>query len=384
MPGASPHPSPPPPEPTIVPPSEPATKVRSFALTALLVMAVFYTVFIMRSFLLPVVIAGVFALLLAPFVRALDRWRIPPVIGAALVILFVLGVFGYGIGRLVPTAAEWVEKAPASLRMLEDKLRPLQAPMRKVQEATAKIDSITAPETATEEQKTVAKIESGSWFNDFFMKQTPAFLASLVATVILLYFMLAYAEDMLSQLVHAAPRLSEKRHVVQIARETQSTVSKYLVTIACINTCLGLAVGCAMWLLGLPNPVLWGVMAGILNFVPYLGAVIGITIMTLAAILSFDSLAWAMVFPATYFIINSLEGNFITPMILGRSFTLNPIVIIIGLLFWGWIWGIPGMLLSVPILVTFKIFCDHIEPLKPLGDFLSTNRGQATESPASP
>lgn len=382
MPGTSPHPSPPPPEPTIVPPSEPATKVRSFALTALLVMAVFYTVFLMRSFLLPVVIAGVFALLLAPFVRALDRWRIPPVIGAALVILFVLGVFGYGIARLVPTAAEWVGKTPYSLELLEEKLRPLRAPMRKVQEASEKIDAITAP--APEVEKPVAKVESGSWLNDFFTKQTPSFLASLVATVILLYFMLAYAEDMLSQLVHAAPRLSEKRHVVQIARETQSTVSKYLVTIACINTCLGLAVGVAMWLLGLPNPVLWGVMAGILNFVPYLGGVIGITIMTLAAILSFDSLAWAMVFPVTYFIINSLEGNFITPMILGRSFTLNPIVIIIGLLFWGWIWGIPGMLLSVPILVTFKIFCDHIGPLQPIGDFLSTDRGRAAESPASP
>ncbi|MDP9292351.1 MAG: AI-2E family transporter, partial [Verrucomicrobiota bacterium] len=131
------------------------------------------------------------------------------------------------------------------------------------------------------------------------------------------------------------------------------------------------AVGTAVYFLGLPNPILWGTMAAALNFVPYLGALTGIIAMTLGAVLSFDSLAWALVFPATYLAIATLEGNFITPFILGKSLTINPIMIFIGLMFWGWMWGIAGALLAVPILATFKIFCDHIEPLAPVGEFLS-------------
>jgi predicted PurR-regulated permease PerM len=116
---------------------------------------------------------------------------------------------------------------------------------------------------------------------------------------------------------------------------------------------------------------MWGVLVATLNFIPYLGALTGIICMTLGAVLSFDSLGYAMIFPASYLIIATLEGNFITPLVLGRSLTLNPVVILIALAFWGWMWGISGMILAVPILATFKIFCDHIDPMKPVGEFLS-------------
>jgi predicted PurR-regulated permease PerM len=154
-------------------------------------------------------------------------------------------------------------------------------------------------------------------------------------------------------------------------RDVEDHISRYLLTITAINIGLGVAVGTTVHFLGLRNPVMWGVMVALLNYVPYLGALTGIVCMTLGAVLSFDSLSYAMLFPASYLALAVLEGNFITPFVLGRSLTLNPILILVSLAFWGWMWGISGMILAVPILATFKIFCDNIEPMAPIAEFLS-------------
>ena len=144
-----------------------------------------------------------------------------------------------------------------------------------------------------------------------------------------------------------------------------------MLTITVINICLGTAVGTTVGLLGLHNPIMWGVMVAVLNFIPYLGALTGIICMTLGAVLSFDSFSYALIFPAAYLILASLEGNFITPMVMGKSLTLNPVIVLLSLIFWGWMWGIAGIILAVPILAAFKIFCAHIEPMEPLAEFLS-------------
>jgi predicted PurR-regulated permease PerM len=189
--------------------------------------------------------------------------------------------------------------------------------------------------------------------------------------LILLYFLLAYDGIFLAKITRSIPRLTDKKRAVSIVREIEMQISRYLLTITLINIGLGLAVGLVVYLLGLKNPVLWVVLVAVLNFVPYLGALTGIICMTLAAILSFDSLGYAMLFPASYLVLATLEGNFVTPFLLGRSLTLNPVMILIALTFWGWMWGIAGMILAVPIVASFKIFCDHMEPLAPVGEFLS-------------
>jgi predicted PurR-regulated permease PerM len=166
------------------------------------------------------------------------------------------------------------------------------------------------------------------------------------------------------------PTLGDKKRAVRIAHDIGAHVSRYLLTVTAINICLGIIVGLTLLALGMPNPGLWGALACVLNFVPYVGAITGVVALALAALLSFDNLAWALVFPAAYFALTAIEGNFVTPLILGRSFTLNPIVLVLGLLFWTWMWGIPGTLLAVPIVVTFRIFCEHIDSLAPLRDLL--------------
>ena len=341
--------------------------IKSVALTGLFVLAVFYTMYFMRAMLLPLVLAMLLSYLLAPLVRLLGRIRIGPAFGAAIVLLTLIGLAGYGVSRLAEPAAGWLEKAPYSLHQLQQKLLPLKKPMEKVAQASGEIDKLTSPEET--QSKTV--VVKRNVLADAFLTQTPEFVASLVVMLILLYFLLAYDGVFLAKITRVVPRLKDKKRAVSIVREIEMQISRYLLTITLINIGLGTAVGITVHLLGLRNPIMWGVLVATLNFVPYLGALTGIICMTLGAVLSFDSLGYALVFPAAYLILATLEGNFITPMVLGHSLTLNPVVILIALTFWGWMWGISGMILAVPILATFKIFCDHIEPMAPIGEFMS-------------
>ena len=198
------------------------------------------------------------------------------------------------------------------------------------------------------------------------LSSTQSVLAGAVVMLILLYFLLASGDLFLRKLVRVLPKLSDKKRAIEIARQTERHVSTYLATVTLINMGLGLAVALAMKLVGMPNPVLWGVTAGLLNYIPYLGPIVTAGVLTLVAVLSFDELGRALIVPALYMVINGLEGYLVTPTLLGRRLTLNPVVIFTGLIFWGWLWGIPGALLAVPILATFKIFCDHIPPLAPI------------------
>lgn len=353
-------------------PSKP-TRLRgfsSFALNALLVIAVFYTIYVMRSLILPLVLALFLSYLLVPLVRGLARMKIPSHLGAALVVAGLLGTVAIGVVQLGEPAAGWVAKAPYSLRLLKERIRPLQEPIKKVKEASKQLGDLTDSEDGSPEDP-VFKVKESRSLLDVLLSQTPAFLASTFYMIVLLYFLLAYSGLILNKVVQSIPRLTDKKHAVGMAREIEHAISKYLLTVTAINVGLGTAIALALWLLGFPNPILWGVLAGVLNFVPYFGGLVGIAAMTVAAILSYDSFGQALLYPATYLAINTLEGSFITPMIMGRSFTLNPIIVVVGLLFWGWLWGIVGMILAVPILVAFKIVCDHVKQLELFGEFLS-------------
>jgi len=340
--------------------------VRSIALTGLFVLAVFYTIYFMRSILLPIVLAVLLSYLLRPIARGLAQLKIPLPVSAAFILIGLLALVGSGISALATPTVEWLEKAPAGLAELQYKLLPLRKSMAQVTQASGEIEKLAATNAET---KTV-EVKRHPISEMFFMR-TPEFIASAVLLTILLYFLLVYDQVFIGKLVKLLPTLSDKKTAVAIAQEIESQVSRYLFTITAINACLGLAVGTAVGLLGLRNPVMWGVMVALLNFVPYLGALTGIICMTIGAALSFDSLGYGLLFPAVYLAFGVLEGSFITPWVMGRSLTLNPVIILLSLTFWGWMWGIVGIILAVPILAAFKIFCAHIKPMEPLAEFLS-------------
>jgi predicted PurR-regulated permease PerM len=340
--------------------------VRSIALTGLFILAVFYTIYFMRSILLPIVLALLLSYLLRPIVRGLAKVKIPLTVSAAVILIGLLVLVGYGISALATPTVAWLQKAPAGLAELQHKLLPVKKSVAQVTQATSEIEKLatTNPEAKTVEVKRHPITET-------FVTRTPEFIGSAVFLVILLYFLLVYDQVFIAKLVKLLPTLSDKKTAVGIAQDIESQISRYLFTITAINACLGLAVGTAVGLLGLRNPLMWGVMVALLNFVPYLGALTGIICMTIGAVLSFDSLGYALIFPAVYLAFGTLDGSFITPWIMGRSLTLNPVIILLSLTFWGWMWGIVGIILAVPILAAFKIFCAHIKPLEPLAEFLS-------------
>ena len=210
-----------------------------------------------------------------------------------------------------------------------------------------------------------------------------SFLGGAAIVLTLVYFLLASGETVLRKIVHASPRLADRQRAVDIAREMEQQISSYLLTTTLINLAMGSVVAVALWLMGMPNPVLWGATAAVTNFIPYLGALICTAVIGLAAILAFDDIWKALLVPTVFFVINTLEGYVITPLIMGHRFTLNPALLFVGLLFWWFVWGTPGALLAVPMMVAFKIFCERVESLQPLAAFLGDDEPEA-RSGASP
>lgn len=344
--------------------------IRSIALSGIFVLLVFYTLYFARDFFLPVVLAFLLTFLLAPVVRALKRIHVPEWLGAALVILTLLSGVVYGVYSLSGPAGDWIERAPQGLSRIERRIRDLQRPVSEVRQAAEEVQA-RVERMAGQGGRPPTEVQvEGRTLTGVVLGQTQAFLAGAVVMVILLYFLLASGDLFLRKLVRVLPRLSDKKAAIEIARAMEDHISTYLATATLVNVMLGVAVGAAMHLAGMPNPVLWGVMAAITNFVPYLGPVVTLGMIGLVSLLTFEDLGRALVAPALYMGLNALEGYVVTPTLLGRRLLLNPVVIFLGIIFWGWLWGIPGALLAVPILASFKIFCDHIEPLSPIGEFL--------------
>ena len=341
--------------------------IRSIALTGLFILAAFYTLYLARAFFLPIILSFLLSFLLQPIVRWLKKLHIPEGLGAALVVFGLLGLLGLGIYELSGPAYDWMSQAPKSLRKVEDKLRALKKPVQTVSKATEQVEKITKVGGGQEPAKVTVSTES---LGSRVFSQATDFISNGVVMFILLYFLLAAGDMFLRKLIKVLPSLSDKKRAVEIARQIETEISAYLATITLINGILGVAVWGIMSLIGLPNALLWGVLAFVTNYIPYLGAIVMIAVLAMVGFLTFNDLPHALMAPGAFVGLNLLESYFLTPMILGRRLTLNPVVIFLGLTFWGWLWGITGAVLAVPIMVVFKIFCDHSEPLAPIGEFL--------------
>jgi predicted PurR-regulated permease PerM len=343
--------------------------IRSLALTGLFLLACFYTLYFARDFFLPVVLALVLNFLLAPVVRFGRRFHLPKALSAAFVIaglVTAVGGFGYELSNPL---REWLERVPELGAKLQAKVRPLHKSVEKISKASDQVEGLASIKATTQQPLPRVEVKRGSLVDALFSGTSKLVLSSLVMMV-LLFFLLASGDLFLSKLVHVLPALSDKKKAIQIAREVEENISHYLFTITLINASLGLISALIFCAFGLPNPALWGVVAGVLNFIPTVGSLSAAAIVTVVAVSTFPSLAHALSIPATYLGLAITTGTFVTPLIMGRRLTLNPVVIFLALSFWGWLWGIPGALLAVPMLAMFKIFCDHIEPLAPVGEFL--------------
>jgi predicted PurR-regulated permease PerM len=343
-------------------PSDP----KAVFLGSLFVLALLAAAFVAREIVLPLVFAIVLKLLLQPALRLLERWHVPRLPAA---LLLILGLFGtiVGLGTAISGPARtWAAKLPEGIPRLEERLTFLRVPINTLQVFLQQVEDIGG----TGPSPNGAVSERGAALLTTLFTGTRHFASGFFTTVLFLFFLLVSGDIFLHRLVEIVPHFSSKRQVVEISRQTEQDISAYLVTITIMNAGVGIVMALAMWLTGVGDPILWGTVAFLLNYVPILGTALGILIFLLAGLLTIDAL-WLALLPAGLYLgLHLIEGQTLTPMLLARRFTLNPVLVIISLVFWFWMWGIPGAILSVPMLATTKIICDRIRPLAAFGHFL--------------
>jgi predicted PurR-regulated permease PerM len=354
-------------------------RVRSHATVGLFILACLYTVVFARPFLLPLTVAFMLHFLLIPVVRALKRLRIPEPAGATLVVAALVAGLSLSVYALSWPASEWMAKAPESLRRIEDRAQRVLRPIRRVTQTAEQMERITTVESRQAPEVKVS--EPGLGATVFGGMQ--AFLGGALVVFTLLFFLLASGDRLVDKLVRTLPRMQDRARAADIAREIERQVSAYLYVTTLINIGFGMVVALTMALLGMPNAVLWGVLAAITSYVPYLGGLLCTLLLGMAAILAYPDWQTALLVPLVFAVLDTVKGYVVAPLLTGKHLTLNTPVLFVGLLFWWWVWGIPGALLAVPILSVIKIVCERIEGWRPLAAFLGGGPAAADGEPAA-
>ncbi len=342
----------------------------SICLIILVVLAIFYTLYLTAELVLPIVFAIVLKMLLQPAMRVLTLRLHAPVVLAALclVVGIVAGFVAVGFTVSGP-AADWLGKAPRSLSVLEERLQVVRRPIETVEHVVHRLEALTTPGN----NGPAVAVQDGGGLGAVVLRGTRTLVGQLVTLCVVLFFLLAAGDTSLRRLVEILPTFGDKKRVVEIVNEVEQNISLYLLTITAMNAAVGIVTGLAMWACGIADPMLWGVAAFLLNYAPILGPTMGVMMFFLIGLLSYASF-WLALLPAgAYLAIHIAEGEVITPMLLARRFTLNPVIVIVSLFFWYWMWGMPGALLAVPLLAIVKIVCDHIPSLTPLGHLIGAD-----------
>lgn len=342
-----------------------------------------------RSFLVPVVFAVMLTLVFSPMRRFLGRMGVSSGFAALLIVTVLMTGLVLALSGLATPFSEWLDNAPEIARQLQQKVRDIRDAAEGMREAAEQVDTITSgDEVASGEQVQRVVVDEPGNAVDMALA-APAILAQMFFTLILMFFLLASGDMFYEKIVYVLPTFSDKRRAMRIAYDIERKLSRYLFTITIINAGLGLAIGIAFWLLGMPNPVLFGVIAFVLNYIPYVGAILGVFAAASVALVSLDTVEQVVVVAGTYFALTSIEGQLVTPYFVGRSLRLNTVVVFLSVTLWAWLWSVTGMLVATPLLVTVRTLCEHIPALEPLGHFLSARGaeiedGLASETKAKP
>lgn len=347
----------------------------SFAIIGLFVLAVFYTLFLAADFMIPVCAAILLNLIFSPIVRYLDKVGIKSAFGAAIVVLGLMGVIIGGFYSLSDPVTDWVSRIPNISKQIEDKVSLIRKPIENVKKASEEVEKITDVENKGQNSQEVV-VKKPSLLSRLFGSLRYVVM-QMSFVFILLYFLLSVSDMFKRKLIKVIPKLKNKLKAERVTAQIETSISHYLFTITVINVGLGISITIGLFLIGMPNPLLWGIMATLLNFIPYVGSIAGIIIVGIVSLIAFDDITHALISPAIYAALDILEGQIITPAVLSKRLTLNPVIVFVSVAFWAWFWGIAGALMAVPLIVIIKIICDHVEGLQSLGEFLSGDQKNA-------
>ncbi|HXE84183.1 MAG TPA: AI-2E family transporter [Gemmatimonadales bacterium] len=335
-----------------------------------------------HEFFIPIALALCFHALLRPVVRFLEGLHVPTALGAALVSLTALGlivVAGFGLSGPI---GGFMERAPESIAKARVKIHEMGTPFRRVSEAAAGRDSTAQQPDSTHRKPAPAPASPpasppsggggvvGGSFVATVLGQGTAFLAGLIEVLVLLYLMLAAGNTLFRKLIKVVPGPDEKRTASDVLHQTESIVARYLVVTALINFVQAIGVGLAMWWIGMPDPLMWGVLTFALEFIPYVGGAINVALLLVTGFTAFSGTGKILLGPALYLVITTLQNNVISPYAYGDRLKLNPLAVMICVMFFWFIWGIPGVFLSIPIAATLKVLGDQVPRFSALGELL--------------
>lgn len=357
--------------------------IRNMSLVVLAVLASVFVLHWAKAVFVPVMLSVLFSYALSPLVNWMEHRRVPRWLGAALLLLAIFGAIGSTAYSLREEAAQLVEALPAAAQKLRQAVKPrsgkTDSALETVQKAAAQLEQ-AAKENATPGSTrgvTRVVVESPHFdVKDYLWSGTVGLLALLGQTtvvVFLTYFLMISGDTFRRKLVKlAGPRLSSKKITLQALNEVTGQIQRYLQVQLLASALVGLLTWLALMLVGMDNAAVWGIVAGVLNLVPYVGSLVTAASSALVAFLQFGSLNMALAVGGISLLIHTLVGNLLTPWLTSRASRMSPVAVFVGLLSWGWLWGVWGLLLGIPILMIVKAICDRVDDLKPIGEFLGS------------
>ena len=352
------------------------TDLKAIVLVGIFSLLFLYALYITGEIIVPVIIAFLLKMVLQPATEILVDLRLPRVVAAILVVGIPLAAVSGLVIFLSGPASGWISGAPQNLAKLERRLESVSAIARNLQKASHDVEKLGDDEAAPP-----AVTVKGPPLSTFLFSGTRALLTGFVTVVVLLFFLLVSGNSFLRRIVEILPTLHDKKQAVDIINEVQRTIAVYMGTVTMMNVAVGVLTGVATYFCGLSDPVLWGSAAFLLNYIPILGPLANAVLLALVGLTTFNEVGQALLPAGIFLLIHFAEGEGVTPMLLARQFTLNPVVVILALIFWYWMWGVAGALLAVPMVAAFKIMCDRIDGLKAIGHFLGTEPRDLPRTP---
>lgn len=332
-------------------------------LYGLFILGILYTLYAAHSVILPVILALLTSLLLAPLVKYSQRkLKIPRIVSALVLISVLIGSLA-GLGWMVSQPLmEWAGKAPAGVSKVLLGESGVKATIERVTRSAREVEETV--EGLSEEKAVTVVLQQDSWRQKFLAKAQSG-MAGLALAMALSYFLLVNGDRLIENLARQMPR-GHRRRVLRVIRDCQEEIAKYLGIISLSNASVGLLTSLMAWILGLPSPAVWGVVAALTRFIPYLGVIITLILLALVSAVSLDEV-WKVAFmPLGYLALTSLVGFFLEPYIHGFRMSINPIVIFISIFFWGWLWGPVGVLMAVPLMTVIQVVLKQIPRWRPI------------------
>lgn len=352
--------------PTAGPARESVRPAASGPLLALLLIALIAVMHSAADLLVPIAFSLLLNLLLSPLVKSLKRIGIPTTLSAGVLVTTIVGLVIFAAGGLAGPAERWIKEAPQSVREFQSQAFEAQRELSGITELAKEVDELAGSDTPADAQEVVVKSPG---VLTSIVGSLPSIAAYTGIVLFLTFFLLASGDTLLRRITRCGRTWTERRRIVSIARQIQSDLSRYLGTVTIVNLILGATVALVMHLLDVPNPLLWGAVAGLFNFAPYVGALATTLVLTVVGISTFDSLTDALVVPLSFFALTILEGQLITPTVLGRRLAVQPLIVFLAIIFWGWLWGVAGALMAVPIVTSLKVIADHVPRLSIVASF---------------